>query len=162
MSWITHTPLFLVGSSLVFVAALLLLAWVDIKAGLLPDILTIPLAWIGLLVNLNGMIVPLQTAVVGAAGGYLTLWTFNRLYKLVSGTDGMGYGDFKMTAALGAWLGAALLPWLLLGAALFGLGMYCAERTTDAGNKHFAVPFGPGLAFSGIAGIIMAVYSRLA
>lgn len=84
----------------VLAITLLLLSWIDMTTGLLPDRLTQPLLWVGLLFNLDGVFVSLQEAVLGATGGYLFLWFMNLLYRTIAGHDGMGYGDFKLTAAL--------------------------------------------------------------
>ena len=91
--------------AIVFVLTLLALAWIDAETGLLPDLLTLPLLWLGLLANLNGVFVPLQDAVLGAVAGYLVLWSVYWGFLLCTGREGMGHGDFKLLAALGAWLG---------------------------------------------------------
>ncbi|SHI12421.1 prepilin peptidase [Pollutimonas bauzanensis] len=138
-------------------ATLLLLAWVDIKTGLLPDALTLSLMWVGLLFNLDGLIAPLRSAVLGAAAGYLLLWAANRAHRWAIGRDGMGYGDFKLTAALGAWFGVALLPWIVLGACIAGWGAAMARRR--AGRADRPLPFGPSLAAAGLAALGV-VFSR--
>src|SRR5690606_18586288 len=96
-------------ATLVFVWLLIAMSFIDIDTQLLPDDLTLPLLWLGLLVNLNGTFVPLPEAVIGAAAGYLSLWAVYWLFKLVTGKEGMGHGDFKLLAALGAWLGWKML-----------------------------------------------------
>ncbi|MFQ6687088.1 A24 family peptidase, partial [Bordetella pertussis] len=101
--------------------ALLALAWIDLEHSLLPDAVTLPLIWAGLLVNLDGALAPLPLAVLGAVAGYLFLWVIFHFFRLLTGRDGMGHGDFKLMAALGAWLGLGALPWLLLGASLAGV-----------------------------------------
>ena len=128
------------------------LAFIDQETGLLPDNLTLPLVWIGLVVNLLGGFVPLAEAVVGAIAGYLALWLVYWGYKLLTGKEGMGYGDFKMNAAVGAFLGWKLLPLVILLSSLVGLifgalQMFAARGRWDAG---FRFHFGPYLAIAGI------------
>lgn len=138
---------------------LLLLAWIDMKAGLLPDVLTLSLLWLGLLVNLEGWFAPLPDAVLGAAVGYSFLWCANYLYRWRMGCDGMGYGDFKLTAALGAWFGIEALPWIVVGACAAGLGAALGMRGIGRGTFMQERPFGPYLAASGIVSVIL-VFSR--
>jgi leader peptidase (prepilin peptidase)/N-methyltransferase len=128
------------------------LAFIDQETGLLPDSLTLPLVWIGLLVNLLDAFVPLADAVIGAVAGYLALWLVFHGYKLATGKEGMGYGDFKMNAAVGAFLGWKLLPLVILLSSLVGLvfgalQMFAARGKWDAG---FRFHFGPYLAIAGI------------
>src|SRR5690606_4955661 len=98
----------------VYCMTLLALALIDAESGLLPDLLSLPLLWLGLLINLNGAFTQLHDAVLGAAAGYLSLWGICQLFLLLTGKVGMGHGDFKLLAALGAWLGWLSLPWVLL------------------------------------------------
>lgn len=142
----------------VLATMLSVLSWIDITTGFLPDRLTQSLLWGGLLFNVNGIFVSLHDAVLGAAGGYLFLWSMNRLYRRVVGHDGMGYGDFKLTAALGAWFGIAMLPWILLGACVAGCGSHLARRRSST-TGDAAVPFGPSLAAAGLVSLII-VFSR--
>ena len=128
------------------------LAFIDQETGLLPDALTLPLVWVGLLVNLWGGFVAIQDAVVGAVAGYLVLWLVFWGYKLLTGKDGMGYGDFKMNAAVGAFLGWKMLPLVILLSSLVGLvfgalQMFAARGKWDGG---FRFHFGPYLAIAGI------------
>ena len=128
------------------------LAFIDQETGLLPDALTLPLVWVGLLVNLFGGFVAIQDAVVGAVAGYLVLWLVFWAYKLLTGKEGMGYGDFKMNAAVGAFLGWKMLPLVILLSSLVGLvfgalQMFAARGKWDAG---FRFHFGPYLAIAGI------------
>jgi leader peptidase (prepilin peptidase)/N-methyltransferase len=128
------------------------LAFIDQETGLLPDALTLPLVWVGLLVNLFGGFVSIQDAVVGAVAGYLVLWLVFWGFKLLTGKDGMGYGDFKMNAAVGAFLGWKMLPLVVLLSSLVGLAfgalqMFAARGKWDAG---FRFHFGPYLAIAGI------------
>jgi leader peptidase (prepilin peptidase) / N-methyltransferase len=128
---------------------LLALAVIDTETQLLPDDLTLPLLWMGLLINTFGIFTNLYDAVYGAAMGYLSLWSIFWLFKLLRGKDGMGYGDFKLMAALGAWWGWTALPHLILIAALTGLcaGLYLRFFGKLGQDVPFA--FGPALAFSG-------------
>jgi leader peptidase (prepilin peptidase)/N-methyltransferase len=128
------------------------LAFIDQQTGYLPDDLTLPLVWIGLLANLAGGFVPLRDAVIGAAAAYLFLWCVNAGFKALRGVDGMGYGDFKLYAAVGAFLGWKLLPLVILLSSVVGLvfgslQMFAARRGWD---WKFKFHFGPYLAFAGI------------
>jgi leader peptidase (prepilin peptidase)/N-methyltransferase len=128
------------------------LAFIDQETGLLPDNLTLPLVWLGLLLNLGSAFTSLQDAVVGAAAGYLALWLVYQAYKLATGKEGMGYGDFKMNAAVGAFLGWKMLPLVILLSSLVGLvfgalQMFAARGRWDGG---FRFHFGPYLAIAGI------------
>jgi leader peptidase (prepilin peptidase)/N-methyltransferase len=128
------------------------LAFIDQQTGYLPDDLTLPLVWIGLVANLGGAFVPLEDAVIGAAAAYLFLWTVNALFRVVRGMDGMGYGDFKLYAAVGAFLGWKFLPLVILVSSLAGLvfgslQMFSARRGWD---WKFRFHFGPYLALAGV------------
>ena len=128
------------------------LAFIDQETGLLPDNLTQPLVWLGLLLNLGSAFTSIQDAVVGAAAGYLALWLVYQAYKLATGKEGMGYGDFKMNAAVGAFLGWKMLPLVILLSSLVGLvfgalQMFAARGRWDGG---FRFHFGPYLAIAGI------------
>ena len=119
----------------------------------MPDDITLPLLWLGLLFNLNGGFTDLKSAVLGAIFGYLILWSVYWLFKLVTGKEGMGYGDFKLLAAIGAWFGWQLLPAVILLSsvvgAVIGIGMI-AFKGKSGGT---AIPFGPFLALGGIAAL---------
>jgi leader peptidase (prepilin peptidase)/N-methyltransferase len=135
-----------------FVWFTIALAFIDQETGYLPDDLTLPLVWLGLIVNLNGAFVPLRDAVIGAVAAYLFLWTINAAFKALRGMDGMGYGDFKLYAAVGAFLGWKLLPLVILLSSLVGLvfgtlQMFSARRGWD---WKFKFHFGPYLALAGI------------
>ncbi len=141
-------------ATLLFAYLLLAMTFIDADTRLLPDDLTYPLLWAGLLVNLNGTFVPLADAVIGAAAGYLVLWSVYWLFKLVTGKEGMGYGDFKLLAALGAWLGWTMLPTIILLSsivgALVGIGLILfAKRGRDN-----PIPFGPYLAAAGMIALL--------
>lgn len=132
--------------------ALISLTLIDFDTQLLPDSITLPLLWAGLLLNLQGLFVSLPSAVLGAAFGYLSLWSVYWLFKLATGKEGMGYGDFKLLAALGAWLGALVLPVIILLSSVVGavIGLvYLAIRKESA---PFA--FGPYIAIAGFIALL--------
>ena len=128
---------------------LLALTVIDADAQLLPDDLTLPLLWAGLLVNLWGTFVPLASAVIGAIAGYLSLWTIYWVFKLIRGKEGMGYGDFKLLAALGAWLGWQTLPLIVLLSSLVGAVIGIALIAFKGRDHNVPIPFGPYLAIAG-------------
>jgi leader peptidase (prepilin peptidase)/N-methyltransferase len=135
-----------------FVWFTIALAFIDQDTGYLPDDLTLPLVWIGLMVNLGGAFVPLRDAVIGAVAAYLFLWSINAAFKALRGMDGMGYGDFKLYAAVGAFLGWKVLPLVILLSSVVGLvfgtlQMFSARRGWD---WKFKFHFGPYLALAGI------------
>ena len=125
---------------------LLALGLIDWREQLLPDLLVYPLLWLGLVVNTQGLFAPLQEAVLGAAAGYLSLWLLNHLFYFFRKEHGMGYGDFKMFAMCGAWLGWTMLPWVALGASVLTLLLWLARRTWGRARRE--LPFGPALALS--------------
>ena len=135
---------------LLFAYLLIAMTFIDADTQLLPDDLTLPLLWIGLLLNVNGMFVPLADAVIGAAAGYLCLWTIFWLFKLATGKEGMGYGDFKLLAALGAWLGWKMLPIILLMSSLVGAVVGIALIVLARRGRNVPMPFGPYLAGAGL------------
>jgi leader peptidase (prepilin peptidase)/N-methyltransferase len=141
-------------AAIVYVLALLALAWIDAETGLLPDLLTMPLLWLGLLVNLGGAFSTLADAVVGAAVAYLALWTICCAFEQLTGRRGMGNGDFKLLAALGAWLGWAPLPWILLVSSALALAVVLPRRMTGGMKAGEAFSFGPYLAIAGIAALL--------
>ncbi|CAG9210899.1 Leader peptidase / N-methyltransferase [Paraburkholderia sabiae] len=130
-------------------ATLLAMSAIDIDTHLLPDSMTLPLLWAGLIVNFNAVFASLHDAVIGAIAGYLALWCVHWLFKIVRGIEGMGYGDFKLLAALGAWLGWAALPQIILIAAV--TGAVVGLVATWIGRMRFEepLPFGPFLAAGG-------------
>lgn len=129
----------------VFIAGTALLAWIDAETGYLPDRLTLPLLWLGLLVNLDHGFTSLPLAVLGAAIGYGALWLLNHVFLLLTGRAGMGYGDFKLLAALGAWLGATALPGMILSASVLGLLAALILRLSGRLQAGQAIHFGPYL-----------------
>ena len=143
---------FLAG--LTFTATLVALAGIDLRTQLLPDPLTLPLLWAGLLYSLLGGPVPLADAVIGAMAGYLSLWSVYWLFKLLTGKEGMGYGDFKLLAALGAWLGWKLLPLVILLSALLGLLAAVLMMVLLRHDRRQPIPFGPYLAAAGWLALI--------
>ncbi|APA86570.1 A24 family peptidase [Paraburkholderia sprentiae WSM5005] len=130
-------------------ATLLAMSAIDIDTHLLPDSLTLPLLWAGLIVNFNGMFTNLHDAVLGAIFGYLVLWAVHWVFKLVRGIEGMGYGDFKLLAALGAWLGWPALPQIVLIAAVAGAVIGLAAMWRGRMRFEEPLPFGPFLAAGG-------------
>lgn len=130
-------------------ALLIALAWLDWRHRWLPDRLTQPLLWGGLLCNLDARWAPLEDAVLGAVAGYGALWLLNALYRLTQRRNGIGQGDFKLLAALGAWLGWTMLPLLVFLAAAFGLGIALARGLHNRRAWRTPQPFGIGLAAAG-------------
>ena len=133
-----------------FVAALVALALIDWDTTLLPDSITLPLIWTGLIAAAVGWTIPLSTAVWGAVAGYLVLWTVFWVFKLTTGKDGMGAGDFKLLAALGAWLGWQMLLPIVLAASLIGAVIGIGMKVSGALREGRYVPFGPFLAGAGL------------
>ena len=139
---------------LLFVYFMITLCFIDAETLLLPDPLTLPLLWLGLLVNLNGTFVPLEHAVIGAVAGYGALWSVYWVFKLITGKEGMGYGDFKLFAAIGAWLGWQVLPVVLLVAAPVGAIVGIAMAVIKKSDKGHPIPFGPYLAITGVLALL--------
>jgi leader peptidase (prepilin peptidase)/N-methyltransferase len=141
-------------ATLVFAYLLIAMTFIDADTQLLPDDLTLPLLWCGLLVNLNGTFVPLKDAVIGAAAGYLSLWSIYWLFKLTTGKEGMGYGDFKLLAALGAWLGWIMLPVIILLSSLVGAVVGITLIVFAKHGRNNPIPFGPYLAAAGMISLL--------
>ena len=137
-------------AALLFIWALLALTFIDADTQLLPDDITLPLLWLGLLFNLSGTFADLHSAVVGAIVGYLTLWAVYWLFKLATGKDGMGYGDFKLLAAIGAWLGWQMLPLVILLSSLVGAVVGITLIVAARHGRNIPIPFGPYLAGGGL------------
>ena len=129
--------------------ALLALTMIDIDTQLLPDDLTLPLLWAGLIVNLAGLFAPLRDAVIGAVAGYLSLWTIYWLFKLIRGKEGMGHGDFKLLGALGAWLGWQVLPVIVLLSSVVGAVIGITLIVFKGRDNQAPLAFGPYLAIAG-------------
>jgi leader peptidase (prepilin peptidase)/N-methyltransferase len=141
-------------AALGFAWTLLALTLIDLDHKLLPDSLTLPLLWAGLLVNVTGLFAPLTSSVLGAAAGYLALWTVYKLFKLVTGKEGMGYGDFKLLAAIGAWVGWPLLPVVILLSAVVGSVVGLGLIVFGGRSSQTAIPFGPYLAAAGFIALL--------
>lgn len=136
-------------AALVFTWSLIALTMIDIDTQLLPDVITLPLLWLGLIVNHLGGFVPLEDALWGAVAGYLSLWSIYWLFKLLTGKEGMGYGDFKLLGALGAWLGWQMLPLVVLLSSLVGAVIGIGMMLILGRDKNIPIPFGPYLAIAG-------------
>src|SRR5579864_2612365 len=137
------------ASACVMLWALIALTFIDFDTQLLPDSVTLPLLWGGLVVNLFGLFVPLEDAVIGAIAGYLVLWVVYWLFRLIRGKEGMGYGDFKLLAALGAWLGWQMLLPVILMAAVVGAAVGIAMLAIRRQSRATPIAFGPFLAAAG-------------
>lgn len=137
-------------AALIFVWALIALAVIDLNTQLLPDDITLPLLWIGLIVNMNNLFTTIDSAIIGAILGYLSLWLIYWSFKLMTGKEGMGYGDFKLLSAIGAWLGWSMLPLVILFSsfvgAIVGIGLIIVCRL----KKNIPMPFGPYLVAGGL------------
>tara|TARA_R110000850_G_scaffold54847_4_gene130288 strand:- start:577 stop:1422 length:846 start_codon:yes stop_codon:yes gene_type:complete len=154
--------LFIYGACLILLA----LAVIDFRTQLLPDVLTLPLLWAGLLFQLLFQPFMLSDAVIGVMVGYLSLWSFYWLFKLVTGKEGMGFGDFKLLAALGAWLGWSFLPLILILSAGLGAMVGLSAQAFAPRLRGQPLPFGPFLALAGwiallVGDELMALYLSL-
>lgn len=134
--------------------ALVALTMIDADTYLLPDSITLPLLWLGLLANLFGLYTDITSAVIGAMAGYLSLWSVYWLFKLATGKEGMGFGDFKLLAALGAWLGWQYLPMVILLSAFVGAAIGIGGIVLMGKDKAKPIPFGPYLAIAGLVAFI--------
>lgn len=137
----------------IFTFALIALTFIDFDTQLLPDDITLPLLWLGLLFNLNFGFTDLKSAVIGAVAGYLVLWSVFWLFKIIRGKEGMGYGDFKLLAAIGAWFGWKLLPAVILLSSTLGAVIGLALIVITKRSKEVPMPFGPFLAIGGVAAL---------
>lgn len=139
---------------LIFVWSLIALAVIDLNTQLLPDDITLPLLWLGVLVNMNDGFTDIHSAIIGVMAGYLSLWSIYWCFKLITGKEGMGYGDFKLLAAIGAWLGWSMLPIVILFSSLVGaiagIGLIIAAKL----KKNIPIPFGPYL----VGGALIALF----
>jgi leader peptidase (prepilin peptidase) / N-methyltransferase len=148
LAWFFDLSPALLGAALL-TWLLIVLTVIDIDHQLLPDDITLPLLWMGLLFNLSATYVSLSDAVIGAMAGYLILWSIYWIFRLLTGKEGMGYGDFKLLAALGAWLGWQALPLIILLSSLVGAVCGIALMIIKRRGKDIPIPFGPYLAMAG-------------
>jgi leader peptidase (prepilin peptidase)/N-methyltransferase len=137
-------------AAMLFVWCMIALAVIDYDTQLLPDDITLPLLWAGLLVNLGGGLVDLRSAVIGAVAGYLSLWCVYWLFKLATGKEGMGYGDFKLLGAIGAWLGWQMLVLVVLLSSVVGAAVGISLIVFAGHGRSKPIPFGPYLATAGV------------
>jgi leader peptidase (prepilin peptidase)/N-methyltransferase len=140
--------------AIVFVWALIALTFIDADTTLLPDDITLPLVWLGLIVNVFGVFTTLSAAVFGAVAGYLALWSVYWLFKLTTGKEGMGYGDFKLLSAIGAWLGWQMLGQVILLSAAVGAVVGIVGIVMYGREKSAKIPFGPYLAAAGLIALL--------
>jgi leader peptidase (prepilin peptidase)/N-methyltransferase len=136
-------------AALVLGWALIALIMIDLDTFLLPDDITLPLLWLGLIANSFELFTTLSSALWGAVAGYIVLWSVYKLFKLITGKEGMGYGDFKLLAALGAWMGWQMLPQIILLSSLVGAVIGVGMILLRGHNKNIPIPFGPYLAIAG-------------
>jgi leader peptidase (prepilin peptidase)/N-methyltransferase len=136
--------------AIIFIWAMIALTFIDLDTFYLPDDITLPLLWAGLLFNLADAHVGLRSAVIGAAAGYLALWSVFWMFKLITGKEGMGYGDFKLLAAIGAWLGWQMLPLVILLSSLVGAIIGVGLMIFARHGRETPIPFGPYLAIAGV------------
>lgn len=152
-------------ATLIFAWAMIALAVIDLDTQLLPDTITLPLLWTGLLFNLAGGFTDIRAAIIGAAAGYLVLWTVYWAFKLITDKEGMGYGDFKLLAAIGAWLGWKMLPLVILLSSLVGAVVGLTLIVAARHGRNVPIPFGPYLVGGGFIALfwgnsIMQAYWR--
>jgi leader peptidase (prepilin peptidase) / N-methyltransferase len=136
--------------AMLFTWCMIALAAIDIDTQLLPDSITLPMLWVGLVFNLRGTFVDLHSAVIGAVAGYLVLWLVYWAFKLATGKEGMGFGDFKLLAAIGAWLGWKMLPFVILASSFVGAVAGIALMVLARRGRDVPIPFGPYLAGAGL------------
>jgi len=140
-------------AAMVFLWCIVAASFIDFDTQLLPDSITLPLLWLGLLVNVGGVFTDLRSAVIGAAAGYLTLWSVYWLFKLATGKEGMGFGDFKLLAAIGAWCGWQVLPLTILLSSFIGAAVGIALMVFARHSRSVPIPFGPYLGAAGIVAL---------
>ncbi|GAA5317760.1 MAG: type IV prepilin peptidase/methyltransferase PilD [Candidatus Pelagadaptatus aseana] len=140
--------------TLILTWALISLTMIDIDHQLLPDNITLPLLWLGIIANISGTFTDLESSILGAIFGYLSLWFVYWLFKLVTGKEGMGFGDFKLLAALGAWMGWQALPQIIILSSVVGAVIGIAGILIQGRDKNVAIPFGPYLAIAGWIALI--------
>lgn len=144
---------FVAFAALVFVWAMIALAFIDMDTELLPNDITLPLLWGGLLVNLSDGFTDIRSAVIGVVAGYLALWSVYWCFKLITGKEGMGYGDFKLLAVVGAWLGWQMLPLVILFSSLMGAIIGVGLIIIAKRERHIPIPFGPYLVGGGFVAL---------
>lgn len=152
-------------TALILTAFLIAATGIDIDHQLLPDNFTLPLMWLGILLAIQSVHVDLQSSVIGAAAGYLALWTVFHVFRILTGKEGMGYGDFKLLAALGAWMGWQMLPLIILLSSVVGALVGLVLMGTGKLQRDKPMPFGPFIAAAGWIALIwgekiISVYSR--
>jgi leader peptidase (prepilin peptidase) / N-methyltransferase len=140
-------------AAMVFLWCLIAATFIDFDTQLLPDAITLPLVWLGLLVNIPATFVDLPSAVIGAAAGYLSLWSVYWLFRLLTGKEGMGFGDFKLLAAIGAWCGWQMLPLVILMSSVIGAGVGMVLIVLSRLGRNVPIPFGPYLAAAGVVAL---------
>jgi len=136
-------------AGIVLTWALIALSVIDFDHQILPDVITLPVLWLGLLLSLDGVFVSAETSIIGAAAGYLSLWAVYHAFRLLTGKEGMGYGDFKLLALLGAWLGWQSLPLIILLSSLVGAVVGIGLILLRGRDRNIPIPFGPYLAAAG-------------
>ncbi|MGZ8197187.1 MAG: prepilin peptidase [Burkholderiales bacterium] len=141
------------AGALIFTWAMIALAFIDFDTFYLPDDITLPLLWAGLILNLNSTFAELDSAVIGAVAGYLSLWAVFWAFKLATGKEGMGYGDFKLLAAIGAWLGWKMLPLVILLSSFVGAIVGVLLIVLARRGRNVPIPFGPYLAIAGLVAL---------
>jgi leader peptidase (prepilin peptidase) / N-methyltransferase len=139
--------------AMVFLWCIIAATFIDLDTQLLPDSITLPLLWLGLLLNAGGVFTDLHSAVIGAAAGYLVLWSVYWLFRLVTGKEGMGYGDFKLLAAIGAWCGWQVLPLTIVLSSFIGAGVGITLMVFARHGRNVPIPFGPYLGAAGIVAL---------
>ncbi len=137
------------GGALLLTWALVALSFIDFDTQYLPDSITLPFLWLGLAFNVADIYTTTQASVIGAIAGYLTLWSVYHLFRLLTGKEGMGYGDFKLLAVFGAWLGWSTLPLIVLLSSLVGAAIGVGMIAFRGHDKSIPIPFGPYLAIAG-------------
>lgn len=145
-------------ATLIFTWCLIALTFIDFEHQLLPDIITLPLLWLGLLINCFNVFTDLQTAVIGAVAGYMSLWLVAKAFELLTGKVGMGNGDFKLFALIGAWLGWQILPLIILLASFVGAVVGISLMLFKKHGRNVPIPFGPYLAIAGWLGLVFNNY----
>lgn len=139
--------------AMVFLWSVIAASFIDFDTQLLPDTITLPLLWLGLLLNAGGVFTDLRSAVIGTVAGYLVLWSVYWLFKLVTGKEGMGYGDFKLLAAVGAWCGWQMLPLTIVLSSFIGAAVGISLMVFARHGRNVPIPFGPYLGAAGIVAL---------